>query len=300
MDRVRILFSSFLFAQICGPQITGAAMPISKGDARQHLIQDAEPVYPPFAQLARRPLDLVPVETIDAKRQAVSEKALSGQSMTEQAALEPVRHSQFTLFLDNGVPVPIIARVTIGFQLPQTGPAPTEDQQQAARAWFPLSTKCMKAIQAQNPREAVEACKQTLDMSLKAGDLTSSGQLARTGSLQMYGHALLLADKKQAALAQEYMAVDEVRKCLTDKDQEYAMPFFWRGVVEANLGQNDPALADFTVAEATHRRAIANMPDMKAKYSPLLAAILKEHASLLDRMGRADEAAKLRAEAASL
>jgi hypothetical protein len=39
---------------------------------------------------------------------------------------------------------------------------------------------------------------------------------------------------------------------------------------------------------------------MKAKYGPLLAAILKEHAALLDRMGRAAEAAKLRAEAASL
>jgi hypothetical protein len=300
MDRVGILFGFFLLAQICVSQVTGAAMPISKGDARQHLIQDVEPVYPPFAQPASRPTDLALAVTIDAKGQAVSEKVLSGQSMTEQSALAPVRHWQFTPFLDNGVAVPATTRLAIGFQLPQSGPVPTADQEQAERAWFPLSTKCMKAIQAQNPREAVEACKQTLDMSLKAGDLTSSGQLARTGSLQMYGHALLLADKKQAALAQEYMAVDEVRKCLTDKDQEYAMPFFWRGVVEANLGQNDPALADFTVAEATHRRAIANLPDMKAKYSPLLAAILKEHAALLDRMGRADEAAKLRAEAASL
>jgi hypothetical protein len=300
MDRVGILFSFFLLAQIWGSQVTCAAMPISRGDARQHLNDDAESLYPPLAQPARRPLDLVLAVTTDAKGQAVSEKVLSGQSTTEQGALAPVGHLQFISFLDNGVPVPVTTKLTIGFQLPQSGPAPTADQQQAERAWFPLSTKCMQAIQAQNPREAVETCKQTLDMSLKAGDLTSSGQLARTGSLQMYGHALLLANKKQAALAQEYMAVDEVRKCLTDKDQEYAMPFFWRGVVEANLGQNDPALADFAVAEATHRRAIASQPAMKAKYSPLLAAILKEHAALLDRMGRADEAAKLRAEAASL
>jgi TonB family protein len=300
MDRVGILCSFFLLAQICGAQDTDAAKPISEGDARQHLVQDAEPVYPRMVQPAGAQGDVALAVTIDAKGQVVSEKVLSGPPMLQQSVLDAVRHWQFTPFLDNGVAVPVTTRLTIAYPLPQSRPAPTADQEQAEKAWFPLSAKCMKAIQAQNPREAVEACKQTLNISLKVGDQTPSDQLARTGSLQMYGHALLLANQKQAALAQEYMAVDEVRKCLTDKDQEYAMPFFWRGVVEANLGQNDPALADFTVAEATHRRAIANLPDMKAKYGPLLAAILKEHAALLDRMGRADEAAKLRAEAASL
>jgi hypothetical protein len=182
----------------------------------------------------------------------------------------------------------------------QSGPQLTAEQQKAAQDWFPLEEKCMSAIKAQAVREAVDRCKQTLDMSLKAGDLNSSTQLSRTGSYQLYGHALLLADQKQAALAQEYMAVDEARKCLTDQNQEYAMPFFWRGVVEANLGQNDAALADFTVAEQTHRRAMANLPEMKQRYGQVLAAILNQHAALLDRMGRRDEAAKLRAEAAAL
>ncbi len=184
-----------------------------------------------------------------------------------------------------------------------TAPAaqqPTADQQKAAQDWFPVEQKCMDAIKAQAVQQALDNCKQTLDLSMKAGDLTLSTQLARTGSYQLYGHALLLANKKQAALAQEYMAVDEAHKCLTDKDQEFAMPYFWRGVVEANLGQNDAALADFATAEATHRKAIADLPVMKQKYSQTLAAILAEHAKLLDKMGRADEAAKLRAEAGAL
>ncbi len=176
----------------------------------------------------------------------------------------------------------------------------TEEQKKAAQDWFPVEQKCMDAINAKSVQDALDSCKQTLDLSMKAGDLTQSTQLARTGSHQLYGHALLLANKKQAALAQEYMAVDEVHKCLTDKDQEYAMPYFWRGVVEANLGQNDAALADYAVAEAAHRKAIAELPPMKEKYSQTLAAILKEHATLLDRMGKADEAAQLRAAAAAL
>jgi tetratricopeptide (TPR) repeat protein len=182
----------------------------------------------------------------------------------------------------------------------QSGPQLTPEMQKAAQDWFPLEEKCMGAIKAQAAQDAVDTCKQTLDMSIKAGDLSSSTQLSRTGSYQLYGHALLLAGKMQAALAQEYMAVDEAHKCLSDKDQEYAMPYFWRGVVEANLGQNDAALADYAVAEATHRKAIASLPDMKQRYSTVLAAILKEHATLLDKIGRADEASKLRAEAASL
>lgn len=75
-----------------------------------------------------------------------------------------------------------------------------------------------------------------------------------------------------------------------------------RTVPEADawLGQDDAALADFTIAEETHRRAIMNLPGMKKMYSKYLAEILKIHAALLDRMGRISEAAKLRAEAVSL
>lgn len=78
------------------------------------------------------------------------------------------------------------------------------------------------------------------------------------------------------------------------------MPFFWRAIAEAHLGKSDAALADFTVAEETHRKAILNLPDMKQRYSKYLAEILQVHAELLEELGKADEAAKLRAEAAAL
>jgi hypothetical protein len=66
------------------------------------------------------------------------------------------------------------------------------------------------------------------------------------------------------------------------------------------MGKGEPALADYKIAEETHRRAITHLPDMKENYSKTLAIILRYHTQLLVIMGRSDEAAKLRAEAASL
>jgi tetratricopeptide (TPR) repeat protein len=109
-----------------------------------------------------------------------------------------------------------------------------------------------------------------------------------------------MAGRAQEALDQENLAIAEAKKCLTDKDEEYATPFVWRAIVEANLGQGDPALADFQTAEETYRRAIAHLPDMKKIYGQNLASTLKTHATLLDMMGRPADAEKLRAEAAAL
>jgi tetratricopeptide (TPR) repeat protein len=138
-------------------------------------------------------------------------------------------------------------------------------------------------------------------MSLKAGDRTSSDQLGMMLSHQYYGHALMLdGARMREALEQEDRAIEESKKCLKDTDQEYAMPFFWRAMVEVGMGQGEQALADFRIAEETHRRAIAHLPEMKKIYGMTLAAVLQYHAALLEKMGRLDEAAKLRAEAASI
>ena len=109
-----------------------------------------------------------------------------------------------------------------------------------------------------------------------------------------------MSGKAQEALEQENLAVEEARKCVTDKEEEYAEPFFWRAIVEANLGDANASLNDFQIAEGTMRRAIINLPDMKEHYSTYFAAILKQHAALLDLMGRQADAGKLREEAAAL
>ncbi len=268
--------------------------------ARLHLMQQIEPVYPPIARAARVQGDVVIAVVIDTEGKVTSEKVVSGPAMLQQAALDAVKKSRFTPFIENGIATLASTTLTIPFHIDKPGEGPSAEQEKAAQAWFPLSNKCRNALKAENVQEAMDYCKQALDMSFKAGDLNSSDQLGRMDSHQLYGHALLSAGDAKQALEQENLAIAESKKCLTEKDQEYAMPFFWRALVEEHLGRGEEALADFKIAEETHRRAIANLPDMKENYSKTLASILRYHASLLEIMGKSDEAAKLRIEADSL
>jgi TonB family protein len=297
MHRFVIVFGMVLFSYALFGQTNAGLKTVPEADARQHLAERTDPVYPPIAAAARIEGDVAISVVVDTKGQVVSEKVLSGPAMLQQAALDAVKKWQFAPFTADGTAASVTTTLTIPFHLEHHGPQPTAEQEKAAQAWFPLSDKCEKALRIQNKDDALDSCKQALDMSLKAGDLTNSDQLGRLESHQLYGHALLLAGRAQEALDQENLAIAEAKKCVTDKDEEYATPFFWRAIAEANLGQGDVASADFQTAEETYRRAIANLPEMKKIYGQYLASTLKTHAALLDTMGRPADAEKLRAEA---
>lgn len=277
---------------------------VSQAEALQHLNQKGDqvysPVYPPIAKAAHVEGDVVLSISIDAAGKVESEKVVSGPPMLVQAALDFVKQWRFSPFTESGIAVPVSTTITVPFKIERQGPQPSPEQQKAAQEWFPLSKQCRSDLTAHQASEALDLCKKALDMSNKAGDLTSSDQLARLDSHQLYGHALLMAGRAQEALDEENMAFIEALKCVTDKDEEYAGPLFWRAIAEANLGKDEAALNDFLGAESTLRRAIANLPDMKKNYDEYLAAVLKQHAALLDRMGKTAEADKLRADAAAL
>ena len=300
LRRILPVFCVLLFASILAGQNDSGPKVVAESSAREHLVQKTSPIYPPIAAAARIEGDVAISVVIDARGRVTSEKAISGPAMLQQAALDAVRKWQFSPFSVNGAPAPVTTTLTIPFHLEKHGPQPTAEQEKAAQAWFPLSDKCRSSLKDQNSQDALDYCKQALDMSLKAGDLTPSDQLGLMLSYQYYGHALLSAGKPQEAIEQENLAIAESTKCLTDKNEEYAIPFFWRAFIEAKLGRNDAALADFVVAEASERKAILNLPDMKSRYGQELASMLKQDAALLDSMGRTAEAERLRAEAAAL
>jgi len=289
-----------LLGQISFAQMTSSPFTVSEADARQHLLQHEEPLYPPIAKAARVQGDVVIDLVVSVTGQVLSEKVVSGPPMLRQAALDSVKNWRFRPFQVNDVSTQAAITLTIPFHIDKPGDGQTAEQEKAVQAWFPLSDKCRGALKAQNVQDAIDRCKEALDMSYKAGDLNSSDQLGRVESHQQYGRALVLGHKAQEAMEQENMAIQEAKKCLKETDEEFAMPFYWRAIAEANLGQVDAAVADFEFSEVTLRKAIAHLPDMKEMYGKYLATILKTHAALLDQLGRSADAAKLRAEAAAL
>lgn len=290
----------FLLGQISFAQMSSNSYTVPESDARQHLLPHEEALYPPIAKAARVQGDVLIGLVINGGGQVASEKVVSGPSMLQQAALDAVKKWRFTPFQANGVLTQAATTLTIPFHIDKPGEGPTAEQEKAAQAWFQLSDKCRSALKAQNVQDAIDRCKEALDMSYKAGDMNSSDQLGRVESFQQYGRALVLGHKPQEAMEQENMAIQEAKKCLKETDQEFAMPFYWRAIAEANLGHTDEAVADFEFSEETHRKAIIHLPEMKGMYSKYLATILKTHAALLDQLGRSADAAKLRAEAAAL
>ena len=290
----------FLQGSSSSAQVGIATLVVPESHAMQHLIEYQKPLYPSIAKIARVRGAVKVALVIDVDGSVVSEKVLTGPPMLQQAALDAVKHWRFTPFQVKGKATQASTTVTIPFDRDKLGEEPTAEQSKAAQAWFRLSDECRSAVKVQNAQNALESCKHALDVSFTAGDLTHSDQLARTDSHELYGHALLIAGRTQEAFEQENLAIQEARKCLKETDQEYAMPFFWRAIIEGRMDQVDAALADFDIAEATHRRAMLNLPEMKDQYGKYLASILKQHAILLDELGRSAEAGKLRAEASTL
>jgi TonB family protein len=282
------------------PATAQSPVHVEAADAQKHLAARVDPVYPAIAKAARVEGQVEVAIEIGSDGKVTSEKAVSGPPMLQQSALDAIKKWQFKPFEIRGTATSVSTTLTVPFSLDKQKDGPTENQEKAAQAWFPLFNKCRSALKEQNTQDALDHCKEALDTAVQTGDLTPSDQLALLDSHQSYGHALLAAGRLQEALIEEDKAVEVARTHLKETDQEYAMPFYWRAVAEARLGQGEAASADLTVAEETHRRAIAHLPEMTKVYSQYLASILKQHATLLDEIGKPEEAAKLRAEASSL
>jgi TonB family protein len=186
MRRLAGLCSFILLVQLSAAQTDMASNAVSEADVRQHLNQKIDPVYPPIAAAARIEGDVVISVVIDANGSVASEHVLSGPAMLQQSALDAVKKWRFAPFTTNGAAMPVTTILTIPFHLEHHGPQPTAEQEKAAQAWFSLSDKCRNALRAQNTEDALNLCKEALDMSLKAGDLTNSDQLGRLLSLQYH------------------------------------------------------------------------------------------------------------------
>lgn len=168
------------------------------------------------------------------------------------------------------------------------------------KSWNSVYGRCRDAIRTQNVSRQIDLCKQAVDLAVKAGDRTPPTQIALLQSYETYGQALLVLGRGPDALDAENKAVDVAKAHLPESAQEYAMPFYWRALVESHFHDGTGASTDLSTAEESYRKAMTASPRMKAIYSQYLVRILRQHAALLDAMGKSTDGDKLRDEAAKL
>ena len=82
------------------------------------------PVYPAIAQAARVEGLVILAASIGADGRVDDTRLVHSIPLLDQAAIDAVRQWEFTPTLLNGVPVPVIMTVTVGFVLEKDIPAP--------------------------------------------------------------------------------------------------------------------------------------------------------------------------------
>lgn len=187
---------------------------------------------------------------------------------------------------------------------PLTGAAPAPGANSmptgSPQNWFSVYGRCREAVRKLDVQKGVDLCQQALNLAKEAGDQTPRDQIALLQSWESYGQALLALGRGPEALDAENQAVILAKAHLHESDQEYAMPFYWRALVESHFHDGVSASGDLTIVEDSYGKALAASPRMRPIYEQYLARILRQHAALLDAMGKSADGDKLRAEAASL
>ncbi len=133
-----ILASICLLLGVPGLIAQGANPPlaVSEPDARQHLIQQTEAIYPPIARAARIQGDIAITLVIDENGQVTSEKVISGPAMLQQAALDSVMKWRFAPFKANGVATQATTTLTIPFHIDKPGEGPSTEHRKPHRHGF--------------------------------------------------------------------------------------------------------------------------------------------------------------------
>ena len=81
------------------------------------LIRRVEPTYPELAKRARVQGKVVLVVTVDEEGNVTDIRVTSGHPLLDEAAVSAVKQWKYSPTLLNGEPVPVIANVTVFFNL---------------------------------------------------------------------------------------------------------------------------------------------------------------------------------------
>jgi TonB family protein len=112
-----------------GPEAPPPPLPVKRDSIRigsnvqeSKLIRKVEPIYPELAKKARVQGKVTLKITVDQEGNVTDASVIEGHPLLDDAAISAVRQWKYSPTFLNGKPVPVMATVTILFNLPSVGP----------------------------------------------------------------------------------------------------------------------------------------------------------------------------------
>jgi tetratricopeptide (TPR) repeat protein len=210
------------------------------------------------------------------------------------AFVEAVKKWEYTPFLEDGQPIPVVTRV----EWTVASPKYTQSQEQALKDYYPTFDGCYQLLKQGKPQSAEEKCREAVTLS---DQLPENRVLERSGARSCLGHALFGQQRFSEALPFYEKAV-EIGKAHehSDRDADFASQNASLARAHAALGNFSEADAFYSQAVTIFRAAIASLPEMKDNYSARLRSTLMEYSKLKEARGQHDEAEILEKEASQI
>ena len=271
---------------------------ISESEGTSHLIDHADPVYPPIAKAAHIQGSVLLHATVDTTGTVTKTEIVGGHPMLRGAAQDAVKHWTYRPFQVDGKPAVVQVIVSIPFSL---GIPPEQEKSDSAigQAFFPKADQCEAANHAGRWSDGVRLCGELVAIAARFPN-PSDRSMEILDAHQDYGEALAFSGNVPEALTQFHQVVEIAQQHLTNKDSEYGTAFYWLAYAEHVSRMPAEADHDYATAELAYRNAMASLPDMKKIYGRYLAHTLAYHSVLEDQTGHADKATAMREEALSL
>lgn len=265
-------------------------VPVSTGDATEHLIKTVAPIYPPLAKQVRIQ-GKVKLQAVISKTGTVdSVKVLSGHPLLVQAAIDAVKQWQYKPFLVDGKQVAASIEIEVPFSLGMSD-ASYQAEQKSNDDYFKREDECRNLLKTQKYAEAEASCKSAVELAEK---LPSERQNERRTANELAGEALLYEKKFAEGLSffQRELAIGEASLKPTDAELGYT----YHHVALGYHATGDPQMAQsyYEKAESTLRAAREHMDGdfFKNQYAQAIQSVLSDYIVLLRQTGQEDAAAQ--------
>jgi TonB family protein len=271
---------------------------IMESEGMRHVIEHPAPEYPPIAKIAHQQGSVLLHVSVDQKGVVTKVEVVGGPSMFNGAAIDAVKKWTYRPFEKDGTPVAVQVIVSVPFSLGI--PPETEKSDNAiGQAFFSKADECRTANATGHWTDAVKLCGDLVVIAERFPDPTSRS-LEIASAHESFGEALAFTGQMASALEQFHMVTHSADKYLKPTDSEYADAYYWQAFAEHASHMPVEAERDYKTAESSYRKAMVQLPDMKAIYGRSLAHALAFHSVLVQQQGDLTRMTAMRTEAIAL